>query len=461
MERRDLLKAAVLSGLVSRDALAAASQAGPGPAGETRRPAPSDRIRIGMIGVGNFGTLNLRQFLSNPDVDVVAVCDASQTAMEKAIAATDGRAKAVADYRRLLEDRNVDAVVITTPEHWHSIMCIDACEAGKDVYVEKPVAHHIRDGRLMVDAARRHNRIVQVGTQQRSGAHFQRAVRYVQEGRIGDVYYATVWHHSHRTTPPAKVTGGPPPGLNWDLWLGPAPQLSYDEVLSGGRRGYWSLWGGMITEWGSHLTDIVLWALKAQAPRSATAVGGLFDRTDGEIPDILQASYTFPGFVFHYSILGHNTYGLNGDPGAARFGSFGIQFHGTKGTLFVDRSGFRLTPQPRRVLEENQPPSAGAPDSRQPGYYYPTDVLPEHSETSEQHAPHVRNFLDCVKSRNRPVADIEEGHRTNVVNRLGNIAYRLGRQLKWDAVKEEVVGDAEANRLVVGTYRAPWIPKGL
>lgn len=457
MERRDLLKAALLGGLVAPEHLAATRRQ----TGESRRPSPNDRIGIGMIGVGNFGTLNLRQFMSNPDVEIVTVCDASEPAMKRAASLTGGRVRSVPDYRRVLEDRDVDAVVITTPEHWHAIMCIDACEAGKDVYVEKPAAHHIRDGRLMVDAARRNARVVQVGTQQRSGAHFQRAVRYVREGRIGEVHYATCWHHSHPAAAPAKVTGGPPPGLNWDLWLGPAPLLPYDEVLSVGRRGYWSLWGGMITEWGSHLTDIVLWALNAEPPRSVTAVGGQFGRRQGEIPDILQASYTFPGFVFHYSILGHNTYGLNGDAGAARFGSFGMQFHGTKGTLFVDRSGFRLTPQPLRVQEAHQPPSPGSPDSRQPGFYYPTEVLPEHSETSEQHGPHVRNFLDCVKSRSRPAADIEDGHRTNVVNRLGNIAYRVGRQLQWDGTKELVVGDDEANRLAIGTYRAPWIPKGL
>jgi predicted dehydrogenase len=461
VERRDLLKAAVLGGLVSPTRVAeGGSQSAASQPAAPRRPA-SDRIRIGMIGVGNFGTLNLQQFMSHADVDIAAICDASESAMTRAVALTGGRAKAFGDYRRLLEARDIDAVVITTPEHWHGIMGIDACDAGKDVYVEKPAAMHIREGRLMVDAARRNGRVVQVGTQQRSGAHFKRAVRYVQEGRIGEVHYATCWHHSHPSTPPTRVTGGPPTGLNWDLWLGPAPEMSYDDVWSGGRRSSWSLWGGMITEWGSHLTDIVLWALKAEAPRTATAVGARFASTPGEIPDVLQASYTFPGFVFHYSILGYNTYGLNGDAGAARFGSFGMQFHGTKGTLFVDRSGFRLTPQPRRVLEDHQPPSAGSPDSRQPGFYYPTDVLPEHAETSEQHGPHVRNFLDCVKSRNRPVADIEEGHRTNVVNRLGNIAYRVGRQLTWDGAREQVVGDADANRLVKGAYRAPWVPRGL
>jgi predicted dehydrogenase len=227
--------------------------------------------------------------------------------------------------------------------------------------------------------------------------------------------------------------------------LGPGPELAI----------------GRSPQWGSHLTDIILWAMKAQGPQSVVAAGGLFDRKQGEIPDTLQVSYTYPNFLFHYSILSHNTYGLNGDPGAARFGSFGMQFHGTKGTLFVDRSGFRITPQTTRVEEANQPPSPSFPDSRQPGFYYTTEVLPEHSETSQQHGPHVRNFLDCVKSRKRPIADIEAGHYANTVCRLGNIAYRVGRRLQWDAEKEQVIGDAEANRLAIGTYRAPWVPKGL
>ena len=454
MRRRDLLKSAVFGAL-------AAPRSGARTPPAASRAAPGDRIGIGMIGVGSFGMANLRQFMRHPDVEIVAVCDVDRMALERARDMADGRPSTYGDYRRLLEDRDVDAVVITTPEHWHAIMSIDACEAGKDVYVEKPAAHHIRDGRLMVEAARRHHRVVQVGTQQRSGAHFRRAVRYVQEGRIGDVHYATCWHHAPPPAPPPVVTGGPPPGLDWDMWLGPAPKRPYAEVWSVGRRGYWDFWGGLITEWGSHLTDIVLWAMKAGPPERVAALGGQFVRTKGEIPDLLQASCTFPAFVFHYSILGHNTYGLNGDTGAARFGSFGMQFHGTKGTMFLDRSGFRLTPQPVRVQEPNQPPSAGYPDSRQPGYYYTTEVLPEHSETSEQHGPHVRNFLDCVRSRERPVADIEEGHRTNVVNRLANIAYRLGRTLRWNGRTERVIDDDEANRLAVGTYRAPWIPKGL
>ena len=456
MRRRDLLKTAALGAFVRPGAALGSAQQG-----DFNRTSANDRISIGMIGVGNFGTANLRQFMNNADAEVVAICDVSQDAIDAAVRLAGGKPQPYRDYRRLLDDRAIDAVVITTPEHWHARMCIDACDAGKDVYVEKPVAHNIRDGRLMVEAARRNNRIVQVGTQQRSGAHFQRAVRYVQEGRIGEVRYVQCWNHTPPPAPRPKVAGGPPPGLDWDMWLGPAPNLPYDQVMNVARRGSWDFWGGTLTEWGSHLTDIVLWAMKARAPQSVSAAGGIFDGRPGEIPETLQVLYTYPRFLFHYSILGHNSYGLNGDAGAARFGSMGMQFHGTKGTLFVDRSGFRITPQPTRVEEPNQPPSPSSPDSRAPGTYYTNEILPEHSETSQQHGPHVRNFLNSVKTRQRPIADIEDGHYANTVCRLGNIAYRVRRRLEWDAEKEQVIGDAEANRLVVGTYREPWTLKGL
>jgi predicted dehydrogenase len=461
MKRRDLLKGAAL-GIVS---LPGGRQVA-GRLGEQStqgsRAAPSDRIRVGFIGVGGFGYgTNLPDFMQNRDVEVAAICDVLESNVERAVRLAGGNPRRYRDYRRLLDDRDIDAVVITTPEHWHAIMAIDACDAGRDVYVEKPCAHHIRDGRLMVDAARRGNRVVQVGTQQRSGAHFQRVIKYVQDGRIGDIHYATCWHHSPRSTPAAPVKGGPPAGMDWDLWLGPAPNLSYEEVMNVGRRGYWDFWGGNLLEWGSHLADIVFWAMKVKAPERVAALGGQFHRKVGHLPDTLQVSFTYPTFLFHYSILHHNTYGLNGDLGAARFGSYGIQFHGTKGTLFVDRSGFRLTPQPTRQEEPNQPPPPPTTDSRAPGFYYTTEIPPEVSDSSVQHLPHVRNFLDCVKSRNRPIADIEDAHYTNTALRLGNISYRLNRTLHWDSSTEQVVADAEANQLAIGTYRDPWKPRGL
>jgi predicted dehydrogenase len=466
VKRRDLLQGATaLGAFIGTDRaahLGAAWALGPGPAAGAAKPAaPSDRIRVGMIGTGAMGTANLRDFHGNPDVDIVAVCDVDPAHLGQALEQAGGKARPYQDYRRLLDDRDIDAVVISTPEHWHALMCIDACQAGKDVYVEKPASHHIRDGRLMVDTARHNRRVVQVGSQQRSGAHFQRAVKYIQDGRIGDVHYAVCWNHAPPPPPRPPVSGAPPPGFDWDLWLGPAPKLPYDKVMNGLRRSSWDFWGGNLTEWGCHLADIVLWAMKVKTPDSVVAAGGRFYRADGDIPDTLQVTYKYPGFLFHYSILTQNTYGLNGDPGAARFGSFGIQFHGSKGTLYVDRSGFRLTPQPVRHEEPNQPPPPPTPDSRQTGFYYSTDILPESSDSSQQHGPHVRNFLDCVRSRQLPNADIEIGHTTNTVCRLGNIAYRLGRTIRWDGGKERVIDDAEANRLALGTYRDPWKPKGL
>lgn len=456
MNRRDLLKR---TGLAAAVAQTMGSNQG-------ARAAANDRVGVGLIGCGNQGTADQRSFMEQPDVEIVALCDVYETNLQRNLKIAGGKAKTYHEYRRLLEDKDVQAVIVATPEHWHALMCIDACDARKDVYVEKPASHHIRDGRLMVDAARRNNRVVQVGSQQRSGSHFQRAVQYVQDGRIGDVYYVTCWNHSSPASTGAaraSISNRPPADLDYDLWLGPAPKLSYSEVFGGGRRSSWDFSGGMITEWGAHLLDVALWGMKAQEPRSVVAAGGQFRDKEGEIPDTLEVLYECGGFLLQYSVLHHNSFGPNGDPGAARQGSYGIQFHGTKGTLFVDRAGFRLTPQYVRREDPNHPPRpvVWASDERQLGYYYTTETLPESGDSSLQHQAHARNFIDCTKSRKRPNADIEDGHHANTTCRLGNIAYRLARKIRWDGAKEQVVDDPEANRLVVGTYRAPWIPKGL
>ncbi len=453
MNRRQLLKGAGLVA-VAQTAGTSGAQAG-----------ANDRIGVGIIGCGNMGGWEQRDFQTLPGVDIVAACDIYEPNLNKAVAMSGGKAKPYHDFRKLLEDKSVQAVAIATPEHWHAIMCIDACNAGKDVYVEKPASHYIRDGRLMVEAAKRNNRIVQVGTQQRSGTHFQRAVKYVQEGRLGRVHYVVAWNHSGGSTGAgeAPAPSGPPPGMDWDMWLGPAPAKPYSEVWSVGRRHDWDFYGGSLTEWGAHSVDIVLWATGAKSPKTVVASGAQFLGKIGEIPDTLQVTYEFDDLLLHYSVLSHNSFGPNGDAGAARFGSYGTMFQGTKGTLFVDRAGFRITPQTVRRKEPNEPPGPviWTNDERQLGYYYTAELLPEQSDSSMQHWPHIRNFIDSVRTRKRPISDIEDGHYANTVCRLGNIAYRVGRKLHWDAAKEQVIGDAEANKLVVGTYRAPWVPKGL
>ena len=191
-----------------------------------RRVPASDRIGVGLIGCGGMGRLNLGDFLKQPEVQAVAVCDVYQTNMEKALALTDGKAKTYKDYRRLLENKEVDVVIIATPDHWHPLTCIDACKTGKDVYVEKPISNCIREGRLMVEAVRKTNRVVQVGLQQRSGTHFQRAVKIVQEGQLGKIHYVQCWNHESRAregmgNPPDS---DPPPGLDWDFWRAPHPK---------------------------------------------------------------------------------------------------------------------------------------------------------------------------------------------------------------------------------------------
>ncbi len=434
------------------------------PAAAGGQPSPSDRIRVGIIGSGGMGRNNLRDFQRNRDVEIVAVCDVFQPNLKAGVELTDGRAKAYTDYRRLLEQKDIDAVVIATPEHWHALMCVDACQAGKDVYVEKPVSLCVREGRLMVEAARRHNRVVQVGIQQRSGTHFQRAVRAVQQGRIGKVLYAQCWNHSWE--PPSNLgfpADTPPPAdLEWDAWLGPAPFVPHNPA----RRRFGSWWatgGGQMTNWAVHLIDIVHWATGEDSPVSVASTGGvLYLHEARETPDTQQVIFSYPGYQLYYSTLRHNSFGHDGHPGNKPFGSYGILLHGTAGTCFVDRAGYQITPQMRGFSD---PGAMGSRDSYDDltgvGIYFAGETAGERGTTSIQHFPHVRNFLDCVRSRQRPIGDIEIGHKATVACHLANIAYRTGERIEWDAQAERITNSAKANALLTVKYRAPWSLPGL
>ncbi|MFN0168889.1 MAG: Gfo/Idh/MocA family protein [Bryobacteraceae bacterium] len=427
--------------------------------------AASDRIRVGVIGSGGQGRNNLGDFQKNRDCEIVAVCDVFQPNLKRGIDMTDGRARAFTDYRRLLEDKDIDAVVVATPEHWHALMMVDACNAAKDVYVEKPISLCVREGRLMVEAARRNNRVVQVGIQQRSGSHFQRAVKQVQDGRIGKVLYAQCWNHSWepagggaRSTDTAA-----PADLDWDRWLGPAPSIPYSTAR---RRfgSYWSTGGGQMTNWAVHLIDIVHWATGEDAPKSVSAMGGVLYlvNDERETPDTLQVIFQYPGYQMYYSTLRHNSYGHDGHPGNKPFGSYGIRFHGTEGTLFVDRAGYEITPQMR---SRSDPGAMGSRDAYDDltgvGIYFTTEGKGERGTTSIQHFPHVRNFLDCVKSRQKPLGDIEIGHRSTAACHLANISYRTGERVEWDGTAERITNSARANELLTVKYRDPWRLPGL
>lgn len=446
--------------------MALAGAAASGALTQQARAAANDRIGIGVIGCGGMGSMDLADFQKQPEAEIVAVCDVYDTNLEKAHALTGGKARKYTDFRKVLDDREVDVVVIATPDHWHPLITVSACNAGKDVYVEKPVSNVVREGRLMVEAARRNQRIVQVGLQQRSGSHFQRAAEIVRTGELGEIHYAQAWIHETSSpeglgTPPDSE---PPAGLDYDFWLGPAPKVPFNPAhFLGNWRSFFAYGGGRITDWGVHLVDIVHMAMGVDAPQSVTASGGklyVHDRRD--TPDTQEVTWEYPGFLLHYTCLMHNSYGHNGNAGHKPFGSYGIQFHGTRGTLFVDRAGYEVTPQMKSYTEPGGISSRAAYDDLTGiSMYYELDGTAGRGTSSVQHVPHVQNFLRAVKSRELPVADIEIGHRTTSACHLGNIALRMQQKLRWDAKEERFIGNEEANRMLVREYRAPWKLEGM
>ncbi len=455
IDRRDFLKSSALG--ASAPVVATLS--------EDPQSSPSgERIGVGLIGCGGMGQMNLTDFQRNAEVAILAVCDVFRPNAERARQLAGEQAQIHGDYRGVLDRKDIQAVIIATPDHWHPLMTVDACNAGKDVYVEKPVSYCVREGRLMVEAARRNRRIVQVGIQQRSGSHFQRAVHAVREGRIGTVHYAQCWNHYQSS--PAGVgnpaDADPPAGLDWDSWLGPAPKVPYNPVRRNFRL-FFDYAGGQLTDWGTHLIDIVLWAMDAKAPLSAAASGGKLFLTDcRDTPDTLEVIYEFPGFLLRYSTLQHNSYGHNGDPGAKPFGSYGILLQGTLGTLFVDRAGYQIIPQMTGHSEKiSQSFREAFDDLSGMGMYYTSAAEGERGTTSLQHFPHVRNFLDCVKSRELPRGDIEIGHRSTSTCHLGNIALKTGEKILWDGEAEKITNSTRANALLTRKYRAPWQLPGL
>lgn len=416
----------------------------------------NERVIVGGIGTGRQGSYDLRDFARQPDVEIAAVCDVYQPNLDQVVQrqrALKNTPQTYNDFRQVLDRKDIDVIVVGTPDHWHPLVMVEACKAGKDVYVEKPISHTVDEGKLMVEAARKYKRVVQVGTQQRSGRHFQEAVRLVQAGIIGKVSFVRTWNYSNDYpkgigNPPDS---DPPAGLDWDFWLGPAPKVQYNYNRFGVGpdrwstfRYFWDYAGGMMTDWGVHLMDIVQWAMKVDGPDSITASGGKFYIQDNaQTPDTLQVTYQYsnPQFVAVYESRWDNSNATNAK-------GYGIEFHGTDATLFVDRDGFKVYPE-KGQLEPNT--QFGVPES---GKLAPSIEM---KRVNDPHFDHVRNFLDCMKSRERPISDIETGHRSTSVCLLGNVALRSKERIVWDVENQELKsGGPEAQRLLTRHYRAPW-----
>jgi predicted dehydrogenase len=439
-----------MSDLTRRDFIRRAAQGtAAGWAFSAARPAvaASDKVRVGVIGPGNQGRGDTKNFAKQPDVEIVAVCDVYEPNLALGVEAAGGQPQTYKDFRQVLDRKDIDAVLIGAPDHWHALMTVEACKAGKDVYVEKPLSHDIAEGKVVVEAARKYTRVVQLGTQQRSTIHFQKAVELVQNGLLGRVSYVRTWNYTNKYptgigNPPDS---DPPAGLDWDFWLGPAPKVPFNVNRWASAnphawanfRYFWDYAGGWMTDWGVHLIDIVQWAMKVDGPRVISSLGGKYYAQDNaQTPDTLEVSYEYqnPSFVLVYENRlnnGNSMYGKN----------YGIEFHGTDGTLFVDRGGFEVFPETRSVEGKT------------------LGLAPEMKMSSMNSAggDHVRNFIDCVKSRQKPVSDVEIGHRSTSVCLLGNVSYRSHQRLVWDVANQKLIsGGPDAEHYLSREYRAPW-----
>lgn len=424
------------AGVVTAAALAASAKLSQAKAGEP--------MNVAVIGPGGMGTAHLNLLAVRKDLRVKYVCDpdANRAASAaKVVEQNGGSAKAVKDMREVFDDKSIEAVWIATPDHWHSPAAILAVEAGKHAYVEKPVSHNVREGRLLLEAARKNKKVVQVGTQSRSTPTVARAIEIVKSGEIGDVLVAKAWNSQLRGSIGHQQQSDPPPYLDFDLWLGPAPERKYQaNLLPGVWRWFYDFGAGDIGNDGVHDIDVARWGLGVTtAPSTAAALGSkFFFNDDQQFPDTQYCIFEWPG---------------DGKPGSKRQLIFeqrdwspytqegyenGAAFYGTKGYLVMGHtSGFKVF-GPR-----NKPGETGSGEVDLPA--------------------HHQNFLDCIRNGGRPTADIEEGHQTALLVHLANIACRVQRTLHFDPQTEQIKGDDEANKLVRRTYReGHWaVPKGV
>jgi predicted dehydrogenase len=431
ISRRDFVTRSGKTALAVGFGVAAAKK---GLANGTRKVSPNGKILIGLIGCGGQGRHVMHELWAYDDVEVIAVCDVDRNRMDDTAREVEikyGRTPyASKDFRDILGIKEIDAVIVGTPDHWHALPTIYACEAGKDVYLEKPISHDIVEGQAIVRAARRYQRVIQVGTWQRSMQHFVDALRFVHSGALGQISVCRAWTLGGGGVGQAKVED-PPPELDWDFWVGPAEWEPYrSNRCHYSFRWFFNYAAGLTGDWGVHMMDIVLLGMNVWDPIEVASVGGKIiagEDDDRTTPDTQMAIFKFPGFVMNWEIH-------VGGPGLDGGGGHGCEFIGRNGSLILDRGGYKLRPERGRLESEEIP--QGDP--------VPTD--------------HARNFLDCIKTREKPRSDIESMHKTTTLCHLSNLAYLAGRSFRWDGEKEVVIGDREVMEVqsYQREYRRPW-----
>jgi len=414
------------------------------------KPGANDRIQLGLIGAGGMGTGNLEICAKFPDVAITAICDVWKQKRD-ALAAKHSSAKTYNDYRELLRQKDVDAVIIATPHHWHCRMAVDACEAGKDLYLQKPMSLHLAESRVIKNAVLKHKRVCQCGTQIHASDNYRRVVEWVQSGRLGQVSMVRTFLMSNEGNPPHGLgfppDTAPPAGLDWDLWLGPGPKRAFNEnIVKNGwaHTLFLDYGGGRTCGMANHILDLPFWALNLGFPtrvQSTSTKHCVIDNTDA--PDTHEVTWEFPGLVMTWMMSQVSSFGFNlqdveryDQYGAKMEGvqrRLGYYIHAANATLFGNYSMHKIVPQVQDLVGAKPPEPSIAPS---PG--------------------HEREWVDCIRSRKEPSCGVTYTHKMNTANMLANLAMKVGREIRFDPATETIVGDPEAARLARPEYRAPW-----
>jgi predicted dehydrogenase len=424
--------------------------------------------RVGLIGSGWYGKCDLLRLIQVAPVEVVSLCDVDKRMLSEAAEIVAGRQaskktpRTYTDYREMLKEKDLEVVLIATPDHWHALPAIAAMEAGADLYLQKPISVDVAEGQAILAAARRHKRVVQIGTQRRSTPHLIEARdRFVREGKLGKIGFIEIYCYYHMRNSSNPPDQKPPDYLDWDFWTGPAPMRPYNPIAHPrGWRAFMEYGNGIVGDMCVHMLDMVRWMLGLGWPTEVDSSGGIYvaRNSKANISDTQTATFTFPGVdvVWNHRTWGDSPAGMASDvkgwPGAPlkypRY-PWGATIYGEKGTLEASVMGYTFSP------------SGGEPVHKDVVYefeQYPEDRT---EKDLERHvAPairgHMRDLLACIESRGKPVADIEEGHISTASCILANLSMKLGRSLRWDAAAGQVMGDDEANKLLRRPYREPW-----
>ncbi len=414
--------------------LASAAESSPSP-----KPGPNSRIHLGLIGCGGMGRGNLKACAKYPDVVVTAACDVWKARRDSVVAEYEDTCKGYRDFREMLQQKDLDAVIIATPPHWHTLVAIAACEAGKDIYLQKPMTLHLGESLAVRNAVKKHNRISQIGTQIHATENYRRVVEFIRSGNLGPIGAVRTFNVMNQYPKGVGTTTQttPPDGFDWEMWCGPAPLRRFNSILVSDAY-YHSSWldysGGWTPGMAPHIIDLPVWALNLGFPLNTSSAGGRFIlKDDGDAYDHHEVLWQYPNLTMTWMSSLTNSYGfdLHGEPKPQR--RLGIYFHGGNGTMYANYSMFKIVPEGDKMKDLPPPPKSIPPS---PG--------------------HEREWLDCIKSRQQPSCGVFYHVHVDVPVVLSLLSLKLGRSIRFDPATEKIVGDPEAARQSVPQYRTPW-----